>query len=173
METLPSLLSPLFKVVALIRLGVFLRREEENMQNARAADVANYILTKKGAMTTMKLQKLLYYCQAWSLVWDEAPLFPESIEAWANGPIVPEIYKMHRGQFSIESISGDSRKLTSIQKETIDAVLAHYGNKTAQWLSELTHREDPWKNARDGLAPGDRGDSEISLASMNEYYSSI
>ena len=36
-------------------------------------DVAAYILQKTGSMTTMKLQKLVYYSQAWSLVWDEKP----------------------------------------------------------------------------------------------------
>ena len=51
-------------------------------------DVAAYILERQGSMTTMKLQKLVYYCQAWSLVWDERPLFDESIEAWANGPVL-------------------------------------------------------------------------------------
>ena len=34
-------------------------------------DVASYILSKQGPMTTMKLEKLCYYAQAWSLVWDE------------------------------------------------------------------------------------------------------
>lgn len=177
MDTLPGLLSPLFKVVALVRLSFSVRGKEEKMQSkVRAVDVADYILKKNGRMTTMKLQKLLYYCQAWSLVWDEAPIFPERIEAWANGPIVPEIYKIHRGQFSIDSVSensGDARKLSAKQKETVDAVLKHYGHRTAQWLSELTHKEDPWKNARQGLAPGERGDNVISHASMNEYYSSL
>ena len=36
---------------------------------ASVYDVAAYILEKQGAMTTWKLQKLVYYSQAWSLVW--------------------------------------------------------------------------------------------------------
>ena len=40
-------------------------------------DIAQYILSATGEMTTMKLQKLVYYCQAWSLVWDEEPIFNE------------------------------------------------------------------------------------------------
>ena len=54
-------------------------------------DVAAMILNEQGAMTAMKLQKLVYYCQAWHLVWDEECLFPERIEAWANGPVVRAI----------------------------------------------------------------------------------
>ena len=49
---------------------------------AEVLDVAAYILKKQGPMTAMKLQKLVYYCQAWSLVWQSKPLFPNDIEAW-------------------------------------------------------------------------------------------
>jgi uncharacterized phage-associated protein len=62
-------------------------------------DVAGYILQQKGQVTTWKLQKLVYYSQAWSLVWDERPLFQERIEAWANGPVCPDLYQVHRGAF--------------------------------------------------------------------------
>ena len=59
------------------------------------------------------------------------------------------------------------------QTETIEAVLQAYGDKSPQWLSDQTHSEEPWKAARAGLAEGERGDREISLASMSEYYSSL
>ncbi|MDY6802276.1 MAG: DUF4065 domain-containing protein, partial [Cyanobacteriota bacterium] len=55
----------------------------------KVMDVAAYILKKLGPLSAMKLHKLLYYSQAWSLVWDEQPLFSERIEAWANGPVIP------------------------------------------------------------------------------------
>lgn len=140
-----------------------------------AHDVANYILHKKGRMSTWKLQKLVYYSQAWSLVWDdEQPLFSEQIEAWANGPVVPALYKVHRGSFDIERWpSGDRSRLSKAQRETIDAVLDYYGKHTGHWLSELTHREKPWKEARRGLGPKDASKRKISLASMAEYYGSL
>lgn len=144
------------------------------MNTVSAKDVAAYILNNLGEMTTMKLQKLLYYCQAWSLVWDEQPLFSEEIEAWANGPVVREIYNEHRTQFKINHFDGgDPSKLSNIQKETIDSVLNYYGNKPSQWLSDLTHMEDPWKQARNGLSHGERGNNIISHASMSEYYSGL
>lgn len=55
-------------------------------------DVAKYILEKSGSMSTMKLQKLCYYSQAWSLVWDDKSLFPEDFEAWANCPVCPKLF---------------------------------------------------------------------------------
>lgn len=139
-----------------------------------AEDVAAYVLKRSGDMTTMKLQKLVYYCQAWSLVWDEKPLFKEKIEAWASGPVVRKLYDKHKGMFSIKRWSdGDISKLTEDQKKTINAVIKYYGDKSSQWLSDLTHNENPWKIARRGLSPSDRGDSEITHASIMEYYSSL
>ncbi|KJU85358.1 phage-associated protein [Candidatus Magnetobacterium bavaricum] len=137
-------------------------------------DIASYILNKCGKMTAVKLQKLVYYCQAWSLVWDEEPLFHEKIEAWANGPVVRELYNKHRGSFEVSPVSyGDTLCLSEKQKETVDSVLEYYGNKSSQWLSDLTHKEDPWKNARKGLTPSTRGSRAITHASMMEYYSSL
>ena len=139
-----------------------------------AHDVAAYILQKTGETTAMKLQKLVYYSQAWSLVWDEEPLFRDRIEAWANGPVVPALYAEHRGQFRVASWrKGNPDKLTPKQCETIDAVLRYYGNRPSQWLSDLTHREAPWVEAREGLGPGERGSQVISHASMAEYYGSL
>ncbi len=62
-------------------------RKDRSM--AHVQDVARYILEKRGRMSAMKLQKLVYYSQGWHLVFDGEPLFAERIEAWANGPVVP------------------------------------------------------------------------------------
>jgi uncharacterized phage-associated protein len=138
---------------------------------ATVFDVAACILTKRGGMTAWKLQKLIYYSQAWSLVWDERPLFNERIEAWANGPVCPDLYAAHRGAFMVTQIDrGDPSRLGGDAIETIDAVLEHYGDKSSQWLSDLTHREDPWRDARRGLPDGERGNVEITKGALADYY---
>ncbi|MFN7922844.1 MAG: DUF4065 domain-containing protein [Bryobacteraceae bacterium] len=141
---------------------------------ATAFDVAAYILRQLGPTPAMKLHKLVYYSQAWSLVWDERPLFANRVEAWANGPVIRDLYEAHRGQFEVAKLSkGSPTRLTVSQRETVDAVLKFYGNRPGQWLSDLTHQEDPWKNARVGLQPGDHGYREITHAAMAEYYGSL
>lgn len=141
---------------------------------ANVFDVAKYILEQRGAMTTWKLQKLVYYAQAWSLVWDDDELFPEEIEAWANGPVVRELYNQHRRTFRISTLAvGDSANLTANQKDTVDRVLDYYGDKPPQWLSDLTHMEKPWQLAREGLPDGERGDRVIPKQSLAEYYGSL
>ena len=138
-------------------------------------DVAAYILREQGAMTAMKLQKLVYYAQAWSLVWDQRPLFQNRIEAWANGPVSPELYEWHRGRFSVEpgTCPGNPARLDKDARDTVDSVLMYYGNKHPRWLSDLTHMESPWRDARHGIADGERGSREITHAAMAEYYLSL
>lgn len=144
---------------------------------ATVYDVAKYILEKHGEMTAMKLQKLVYYSQAWHLAWEEEALFNEKIEAWVNGPVCPDLYKIHSGQFKVDSklldLYGTPDNLSLEQKESIDNVLGFYGDKSSQWLSDLTHAEEPWKQARDGLEQNERGNREIDLSSMFEYYNSL
>ena len=142
---------------------------------ANVFDVAAYILKKCGPMSAMKLQKLCYYSQAWSLVWDDETLFNENIEAWINGPVVPALYSKHKGVFKIfpEIIGGNPENLSLSQKETIDAVCDTYFNFNAQQLSDLTHSETPYINARKGLNPFQRGHKIITLEDMSEYYSSL
>ena len=139
-------------------------------------DVAAYILQVLGPVTHMKLQKLVYYAQAWSLVWDESPIFNDRIEAWANGPVVPKLFARLKGKFKVAKTdlrAGDPNKLDPTQKETLRLVIDFYGPKSSQWLSDLTHMEDPWKDARAGLAPGERGSNEITTDTMAWYYGSL
>lgn len=140
-------------------------------------DVAQYVLSRlEDPCTTMKLHKLLYYCQAWYLVWEDKPLFREDIEAWANGPVIRALFNFHQGMYWAtpdQLTLGNPSKLNDVQREDINKVLAFYGNKTSQWLIDQTHIEAPWRNARKGLLPNERGNRIIPLEAMSEYYSSL
>lgn len=146
---------------------------------ANALDVAAHIVAELGApVTAMKLQKLVYYSYAWHLVWEERPLFPDRIEAWANGPVVPSLYDLHRGSFTVDPGSfpgGDPGRLTKAERESVQAVIDAYGGKSAHELSELTHSEAPWRATREraGLAVGERGRAPISDADMFEFYDGL
>lgn len=129
-------------------------------------------------MPAMKLQKLVYYSHAWHLVWEDQPLLTgESIEAWANGPVVRELYREHRLQFIVDTDSfyGDSSRLTDSERSSVQAVIHFYGEMSAHELSQLTHKEDPWREAREraGLRAGERGTERITDAEMAEYYGGL
>lgn len=143
---------------------------------ANTYDVAKYILEKCGEMTAMKLQKLLYYSQAWHLVWNEEPLFNDDFQAWANGPVLPNLYQRHKGQFRVgPSLLGaaNAAALSPLEVDAVDKVLGFYGDKTAQWLSNLTHQESPWLDARAGTEPGATSEAVITQSSMAEYYEAL
>lgn len=141
---------------------------------ASAHDAAAYILSKQAPVSTWKLQKLVYYSQAWQLAWEDKPLFDEQIQAWANGPVVYELFDKHRGQFSVSQWPwGDSANLTKDERDTIDAVLKGYGGMDGRQLSHLTHAEDPWREARAGLDPTDRSNTAISFATMQAFYATL
>jgi uncharacterized phage-associated protein len=135
-----------------------------------ALDVAAYILSKCQNINHMKLQKLLYYCQAWSMVWDKKPMFYERIEVRNIGPIVNEIYILlqHLFKVTINDISLKEQSfITYEQQETIDAVISFYSDKTAQWLNDLIRLEQPWIDAKRDMH------DEINISSLAKYYSSL
>lgn len=141
---------------------------------ATAQDVAAYILEKRGLTEAMKLHKLVYYSKAWSLVWDDDPLFGETVEAWANGPVCRSLYSTYHREYMISNPrEGSSANLSLDQKATIDAVLDAYGDKSTMELSELTHREAPWLDARVGVPDGARSRNVISDQAIKGYYSAL
>ena len=143
---------------------------------ANVFDVAKYILSKEGKMSTWKLQKLCYYSQAWSIAWTEDPIFQEDFEAWANGPVCPDLFRLHQGMFSISDrdlTKGNPDDLTEDQKETINIVIRDYGKMDPYELRELTHKEDPWKNARGTLDDGAYSHDVITKDSIGSYYGSL
>lgn len=118
---------------------------------ARAHDLAAYILAKQGSMTAMKLQKLCYYSQAYSLAWFDEPIFDEPIKAWTNGPVIPALWQSHRGQFMVDDIpTGNAFQLTDRDRAVVDAVLDAMGGLSGMQLSDRTHSEKPWIDRYDG-----------------------
>jgi len=142
---------------------------------ATANDVAAYLVLKLKRTDTMKLQKLLYYSQGWSLAWDGVPLFDDRIEAWANGPVVPSVFRNHKGRFVVTDWSafGDAKTLTKSEQETVDVVLRHYGKSTGQALADLTHTERPWLEARASTPLGHSSKAEVKKDTMQDFFGGL
>lgn len=140
---------------------------------AGVLDVAAYILWKQGPMTAMKLQKLVYYSQAWSLVRRGISLFDDEIQAWAYGPVVYELFQQHRGEFVVGSVRGDPARLSGDERRHIDGVLKSYGHLDGAELSKMTHREDPWRLAREDVPKGQPSMRVITHEAMRRFYSGV
>ena len=147
------------------------------MATKNVFDIAAFILSQKHPLPTPRIHKLLYYCQAWSLVWDEKPLFEQPIEAWPGGPVIMAFYDAHEGQYEMDFSDiprlGNPDALDETQKETVQAVLRDYGSQSAGWLRDLIVMEKPWRDARKGLDEQKGGGREITLAAMAEYYEGV
>ncbi len=139
----------------------------------RAIDAAAYILNEQGRLSCFQLQKLLYCSQAWCLATQNRPLFSEEIRAWEHGPVVFEVARAHRGRRSVvaSDIDGDPLAISADDQVVIDAVLEAYGDLSGDELADLTHSEDPWKRAFNGVTGF--ASNTIPLDSISEYYSTL
>jgi uncharacterized phage-associated protein len=115
----------------------------------------------------VKVHKLLYYAQGWHLAWAGEPLFRERIEAWANGPVVADLWhdeKKQRGRPQGPPLGGP-------QLATIDYVVDRYGRHTARDLIRRTHDEGPWREASEADANGWGAESpEIDHKAMRRWF---
>lgn len=144
---------------------------------ASIADVASYILHRAAPMTSMKLQKLCFYAYGYHLAWEERSLFPEHFEAWANGPVSPVLYKLHRGRYRLGEgeIAGDPQALDDGERESVNLVLDGLGKFTAHQLSTMTHSEPPWLKAREraGAADLERSNELLTDADIAEFFTAV
>ena len=118
---------------------------------AQLCDVAQYIRNRYFSLTKIKLQKILYYAQAWTLAWDNRSLFEDDFYAWDYGPLLVDFNNSlpeNDGLVVPEIEGADISRLAESDIENINIVLDTYGDKDTEWLVDLTHREDPWKNTR-------------------------
>jgi len=144
---------------------------------ASALDVADYFIALAAAeedepdyLSPLRLQKLLYYAQAWSLATRGRPLFNDAIEAWTHGPVIRSVYArfadLHDGPIQ-SSRSGN--ELTEEDKEFVRSVWDAYKGFSATALRNMTHQEDPWRLAYRGPNEGQKP-GIISLDSLREYF---
>lgn len=145
--------------------------------------VANHILslvdTETGdSITNLKLQKLVYYAQAWSLALRGRPLFDDEIKAWQHGPVVPELWHRFR-DYSYNAIDtakelakpdGRSEELSEDERAHIVEVFNAYGSMSAKQLEFMTHQDDPWIEARRTARPDDNSPL-MSKDSITAFFS--
>lgn len=156
--------------------------------------VARYIalslLTKQMTVSPLKLQKLLYYAQAWNMVFfgRAKTLFADCPQAWVNGPVYPTIYNIWKEKNMCEHLTpedfgtsdehvdealADVTKMLDLDDNEIqllEQIVLKYGSKSQNYLIFLTHSELPWCEKREGLKPYERSTKELSLDTMYSYY---
>lgn len=156
--------------------------------NVNINDIADYVIlmcNENGVdISPLKLQKLLYYIQAWHMVYfNKAMIFEELPQAWVNGPVYPSVYQRFKHIPRYTTITLDNANiLSSLQQKAkeldlskdqydfIDSIFQFYGVMDHDRLVFLTHSEMPWSEKRVGLMPFEQSSAELSPYSMYEYY---
>lgn len=140
--------------------------------------IKNWLLSKD-AMTPKKLQKMLYYCYSWTLaLLNENPddieirLFDEKFEAWVHGPVIRSVYFQLK-EYGYNPVPMNE-EIVNINNEDVLDILEQvydiYGEFNGNELESISHQENPWKNARQGLEPFEGTDREIRDIDIFEYY---
>lgn len=156
----------------------------------KAQDIAEYIVSfshsKGDPLTNKKLQKLLYYVEAWNLVYF-GQIVDENFEAWVHGPVVPYVYgnfkkfvyspiEMNYGGVTasvFNSTIAEKIGITGQIKDLTDQVIYKYGALSSFELEMLSHSEQPWLVARGDLPPTVQSNAIIDRELMKSYYSSL
>jgi len=158
----------------------------------KAIELSKYVIAKHDLygefISNKKLQKLLYYIEAWSLV-HIGSIIDEDFEAWVHGPVIPEVYQEYR-HFGYSPISfkypnnkvNASKFIENFEKnyinngvnqvafKLIEDVLNEYSELTAFQLERLSHAEDPWLLARKDVEPHAHCDNIIDKKIIKKYY---
>ena len=132
------------------------------------------------SLNVLKLQKLLYYSQAWHLAFYGTRLFDENFQAWVHGPVSPEIFHRLKTTKMLYSSVGradrqpdfDPEAIPEETRRHIDSILEIYAGFTDTQLESLTHFEEPWTSARAGIPPSQPSARGISDDVMRDYYRS-
>lgn len=130
--------------------------------------IINYFYSKNLPISNLKLQKLLYFVQAQFLVKKNTPCFPEEIEAWDFGPVVPEVYRKYKkfGSSNLPFEQSQSFFITKNDKELINGILDKCSHYSATELVGITHRQTPWLKAYQPYQS-----NIITKNSIREYFS--
>lgn len=144
-------------------------------------DVSDYTVLKVvgggGSITVLKLHKLVYYIQAWSLAFGKGRMFDGKFQAWVHGPVSRQLYDRYPDKSMYSSVSYEDMaagfnpgRLNDQERAIIDSVLEAYGDFAGYQLEEMTHRELPWIEARGEVPPSARSESLISDETMASFY---
>ncbi len=149
-------------------------RRGEQVEALTIFDVAKAFLYIS-SMTHKKLQKLCYYAQAWHLALYDENLFNNRFEAWVHGPVCSELYQKYK-PFGWANIPKLTNLPLSIDEDTFEFVINVfdvYGECTGDDLESLTHQEEPWKIAREGLREWEPSYNVIKEDTMKYYYRKV
>jgi uncharacterized phage-associated protein len=122
-------------------------------------------------ITNLRLQKLMYYAQAWYLALHGRRLMPAEFQAWVHGPVCQPLYQRFRGYtWNPITEAVDAPDLPPGVETHLREIMEVYGGFSAWDLERLTHAEAPWQKARGDLSPDAPSTAVIADDEMRRFY---
>jgi uncharacterized phage-associated protein len=141
-----------------------------------ALDIAKWFINAADreagdAITHLKIQKLVYYGQGWSMALLRHPLFDENLLAWTHGPVARTVWDKYKDS-GFDSIGWEkiTKRITGNASLLLEAVNDKYNVFSAKQLERMTHSEPPWMEARGGIPLEAKSDRPISKDTMEKYF---
>ncbi len=149
-----------------------------NHNSYPACALADYLLKKVQrpageTINLMKLNALLYYCEAWSLAIFDRELLAEELQAWDHGPVFPSVWEKLKHKAWNDLDADDLNAAAGLDDETtslLDDVFRAYGEYSTPELENMIKKDAPWKEARRGLPVWDLTKRPINKATMTHFY---
>lgn len=113
----------------------------------------------------LRIQKLLYFIQAYTLVKFGCPAFEAEIEAWPYGPVVPEVYFAYKNNYFLDSLEAEIQLDSGVEEAIVTIVNAFRDWKDFQ-LVDLTHSYETWSNKISSLY----NDREITKKEIKDFH---
>lgn len=155
--------------------------------NYDVLDVSRYIINYSNKMdygiSNLKLQKVLYFVQAYFLTQTKHPCFNEKIEAWDFGPVVPVAYSEFKGFagmdiptvksyiafdendiWNTKRIEFEENCIDNEDKVLINKVVDKFSEYSATDMVKLTQHQTPWFDAVSSQS------NEITNESIFKYF---
>ncbi len=146
------------------------------MDNYSVFDIANWFLSKE-SMDHKKLQKLCYYAQAWSYVFNDKALFDGEFEAWVHGPVNRQLWCELKAygyrDIPKNKLNTMSKSVCEKTSEFLERIWVTYGEFEGYQLEQLTHQEEPWIKARDGISENQICTTDLDADVIKKYYSNL
>lgn len=150
--------------------------ESENKNKLIA--VSKYIVSQTKDITNLAVQKLLYFCQVVSYAINNKPMFIDTCEAWKFGPVYTHIY-YRLNKYTYDPINSREFEdfeiidLSDEDKKVIDAVINSFGMLSGVKLRDMSHKTEPWRQARCGVLDSENCNEIIKNKSIKDYVSKL
>lgn len=150
----------------------------ENTAHPNSYKLADYLICEareRGEnLTPLKLQKLMFYADAWHMALYDDPITDEQFQAWVHGPVaLSQYYRFRDYKWRPITAEIDRPDFDEGLRAHLNEIVDVFGSESAVALEIMTHQEAPWQEARGDIPTDEPCSNCISKDRTREFYRSV